>query len=179
MSYKRKRAKIRHKRDVLDEWEWADIDRDEQEAGLKRRAQRWKEIKREVERQKMLERKAVQDADKMPRTAPRDRQPTPLEEAWLRCDYVLFNMMTMSAYQMMEWCRTNDVEAYKHLYKIFMSRNMMENIQTYVDFFAQGGKTDRKIKKEDVIRHYLRYKGYKPKIMVERDGRRREFGKEE
>ena len=41
---------------------------------------------------------------------PHTRPPTPLEEAWLRCDYVLWNMMTPDAYAVMEWFRLNDVD---------------------------------------------------------------------
>jgi len=165
----RQRPKVRGKRDVIDEWEWADIDRDEQKAGLKRREKRWKEINLEIKRQKNLEKKAISKAEKM-ETPPRGRQPTELEAAWLRCDFILYNMMTQAAYATMEWLRLNDPDGYKHLYKTFMSRNMMENIQMYVDYFAQGGKVDMQVKKSDILRYYIKYKGYKPTIKVKHKG---------
>ena len=166
---KRVRPKARGKRDVLDEWEVADIDRDEQKAGLKRREKRWKEIELEIKRQKMLEKKAIANAERMEQP-PRHRQPTPLEEAWLRCDYVLWNIMSQAAYNMLEWIRLNDPDGYKYLYKTFMSKNMMDNITYFVDFFAQGNKINKKLPKSEVIKHYVKYKGYKPTIKIKHKG---------
>jgi hypothetical protein len=165
---KRVRPKVRGKKDVLDEWEVADIDRDQQKEGLKRRERRWKEIEREIKRQKMLEKKAIVNAGKMETVY--GRQPTPLEEAWLRCDYVLFNIMTMAAYQMLEWIRVNDPKGYRYLYRTFMSKNMMDNIEYFVDFFAQGNTIPKKIPKHEVIRHYVKYKGYKGSVKVKHKG---------
>ncbi|KKM86444.1 hypothetical protein LCGC14_1278980 [marine sediment metagenome] len=166
---KRIRPKVRGKKEVFDEWEHMDIDRNEQKAGLKRRARRWKEIQREVKLQKVLEKKAINNADKM-KLPPKTRQPTPLEEAWLRCDYVLFHMLTRSAYQTLEWIRINDVEGYKYIYKIVMSPNMMNNISYYVDYFAEGGTVDKLIPKNIIMGKYMKYRGYKPIIKVKRKG---------
>ncbi len=166
---KRERAKVRGNKNVFDEYDWADIDRNEQKAGLARREKRWKEIELQFKREKILEKKAITNAEKM-RQPPRGRQPSPLEEAWLRCDFVLYHIMTRSAYNILEFIRTNDPAGYKHLYKIFMSRNMMENITQYVDFFAQGGKVDMKIKKSDMIRHYVKYRGHIPVFKVKHKG---------
>lgn len=166
---KRVRPKVRGKKDVIDERDYADIDRDEQKRGLKRRERRWKEIELEIKKQKLLEKKAISIAEKM-KQPPRSRQPTPLEEAWLRCDYVLYNIMTQAAYQMLEWIRLNDPTGYKYLYKTFMSKHMMGNITYFVDYFAQGNTINKRIPKHEVIRHYVKYKGYKRKITVKHKG---------
>lgn len=165
----RQRPKVRGKKDVIDERDWADIDRDEQKRGLKRREKRWKEINFEIKRQKNLEKIAIAKAEKM-KQPPRGRQPTELEEAWLRCDYVLYNIMSMAAYQMMEWLRLNDPAGYKAMYKIFISRNMMDNITSYVDYFAQGNSITKKLPKSEVIKHYVKYRGYKPSIKIKHKG---------
>lgn len=164
---KRIRAKVRGKKDVIDERDYADIDKDEQKAGIKRRERRWKEIELEIKRQKLLEKKAVVNADKM-NPEPNIRQPTALEAAWLRCDYVLYNIMMPPAYALMEWIRINDPEGYKHLYRIFMSKNMMDNIEYYVSYFAQGHTIPKQIPKRDVMMRYAKYKGYETSVKVRR-----------
>ena len=78
--------------------------------------------------------------------------------------------MTQAAYFMMEWLRINDPPGYKAMYRIFMSKNMMDNITYYVDYFAQGGKITKKLPKSELIRHYVRYRGYKPTIKVKHKG---------
>lgn len=166
---KRVRPKVRGKKDVLDEWEVADIDRDEQKLGLERRERRWKEIQAEQQRQRLLEKKAIKNAEKM-KSPPNTRQPNELEMAWLRCDFVLWNMMDGEAYMLMEYLRTVEPDTYKHLYRIYMSKYMMENIEFYVDYFAQGHKPDHLIPKADVMKHYLKYKGYKSTIKIKRKG---------
>ena len=165
----RARAKIRKhlgkknpKIDVMDEYEWADIDRDEQEAGLKRREQRWKEIELAQKQDKLLEKKAIDNAEKMKRRAVM----TPLQEAWLRCDYILFNIMEPKAYEFMEWQRLNDPTTYKYLYKIFMSKYMMMNAHYYADYFAKGGKAPKLVTIGDVVQKYKKYKGIKTKIKI-------------
>lgn len=120
-----------------------------------------------------MEKKAIDNADKMD-TPPKTRQPTPLEEAWLRCDYVLWNMLDRRAYATMEWLRKNEVEAYKTLYRKLVSPAMMENIQLYVDWFASGGKCVQ-ISNKVVMKHYLDYKGYKRTISVQHGGTRKEL----
>ena len=165
---KRVRPKVRGKKDVIDERDYADIDRDEQKRGLKRREKRWKEIEHQIRLDKHLEKKAIANAEKMKN--PSGRQPNQLEAAWLRCDYVLYNIMSQSAYQMLEWIRHNDPAGYRHLYKTFMSRNMMDNIGLFVDFFAQGNTVPQKIPKSDIIKHYVKYKGYKGKVRVKHKG---------
>lgn len=155
--------------EVYDEWEHMDIDRNEQREGIKRREKRWKEIEREIRLKKHLEKRAIENAEKM-HEPPKTRQPNPIEAAWLRCDYVLYNIMTDAAYGMMEWLRIEDPTGYKHLYKIFMSRNMMENISLFVDFFAQGNTIPKRLPKSEVIKHYVKYRGYKPTIIVKHKG---------
>ena len=162
---KRVRAKVRGKKDVIDEYDIADIDRSEQKEGLKRRDRRWKEIELEIKRQKILEKKAISKAEKM-KEPPKTRQPNPLEEAWLRCDFVLYNIMSQAGYNLMEWIRLNDPEGYKYLYKIFMSKNMMDNITDFVEFFSQGNTIGKRIPKHIVMRNYVKYKGYKGTIRV-------------
>lgn len=169
MLSKRVRAKVRGKKDVFDEYEIADIDRNEQREGIKRRERRWKEIEHEIKRKKLLEKKAISIAEKM-KEPPKTRQPNPLEEAWLRCDYVLYNIITQAGYNLMEWIRVNDPEGYKYLYRVFMSKNMMDNITDFVDFFSQGNSIGKRIPKHEVMRHYVKYKGYKGKVRVKHKG---------
>jgi len=167
-SWKKQRPKVRGKKDVVDEWETMDIDRDEQERGLKRRKRRWKEIEAHNRKIRALEKKALKKAQKI---KPENyRQPTPIEAAWLRCDYVLSNIMDKKAYHFMEVAREKDVKCYKYLYKIFMSRNMMEHIQDFVIFFAKGGKSEELISFPTVIKHYRKYKGIKSNIKIAHKG---------
>jgi len=165
----RQRPKVRGKKNVLDERDWADIDRDEQKRGLERREKRWKEIEYEIKRQKHLERIAVKNAEKMKQPS-RGRQPTELEQAWLRCDFVLYNIMSQAAYAMMEWLRLNDPAGYRAMYRIFMSKNMMDNITSFVDYFAQGNSIIKKLPKAEIIKHYIKYRGYKPFIRIRHKG---------
>lgn len=166
----KQRPKVRGKRDVMDEWEVADIDRDEQKAGLERRKKRWQEIQLQIAKQKELEKKAIAKAEKMQN--PKNRPPTPLEEAWLRCDYVLWNLLDEKAYGTMEWFRVNEPDAYKHIYKKLLSPFMMEHIQLYVNFFAMGGTTLR-IPQALVRKFYMKYKGYRPTVSVQHGGKRK------
>ena len=155
--------------EVLDEWEIVDIDRDEQMAGLARREKRWKEIalaKREAEK---LEKKAIDNVEKMKRGT-KGRPMTALEEAWLRCDFLLSHIMEEKAYMFMEWQLENDPECYKFLYKKFISPNMMHNAQAYVDYFAKGGEPYKMITHGDIIKMYKKYKNIKSKITFKRKG---------
>lgn len=161
-SWKKVRPKVRGKRDVVDEWEFADIDRNEQKAGLKRREKRWREIEKEVARGRIAEKKAIDNVEKMGNA----RDPNLIEQAWLRCDYVLSNVMEPTAYKFMEIARIKDPECYKRLYKIFMSRQMMYNIQYYVEYFLRGFKIKEPIKFSSVMKEYKKIKGIKNKIRV-------------
>jgi hypothetical protein len=163
-------GKISPKIDVMDEWEVADIDRDEQVAGLKRRDRRYREIALEQKRQMQLEQKSLSVGDKMDRDHSLLKEPTELEMAWIRCDYLLYNIMMPQAYEFMEYQRLNDTDTYKKLYRKFMSRYMMENAQIYVDFFAQGGKTNKHISFPDVVKEYKKIKGIQSKIAIVHKG---------
>lgn len=176
MPNKRARPKVRKhlgktnpKIDVMDEWEWADIDRDEQKAGLERREKRWREIEMAQKQAIELEKKAIDQADNLKRK-PMALYTTPLEEAWLRCDYILYNIMEQKAYEFMEWQRLNDVNCYKWLYRQFMSKAMMQNAHLYVDYFAKGGKPPYKVTHAIIIKAYRKYKGMKSKIKVVHKG---------
>jgi len=162
--WKKARPKVRHKKDVLDEWEVADIDRDEQKAGLIRREKRWKMMELAQKYQQELEKKAIDEAEHMNR--PRNQLLTPLQEAWLRCDYLLFNIMEKNAYAFMEYQRKNDPEIYKKLYRKFMSKNMMEHAQYYVDYFARGNKAPKLVMIGDVVKEYKKLKGIKSNIKI-------------
>ena len=111
---------------------------------------------------KLLEKKAIDNAEKMKRKAAM----TPLQEAWLRCDYILFNIMEQKAYEFMEWQRLNDPKCYKWLYKQFMSKAMMQNAQIYIDYFANGNKAPYKVGYGHIIKAYRKYKGIKTKIKI-------------
>ena len=165
-----KMHKGRNKDDVYDEWEHGDIDRDEQTAGLKRRAKRWKEIELAQKNDTKLEQDALAKADKIGGKRSLLRDPTPLEEAWLRCDFLLANMMIKQAYEFMEWQRLNDVDTYKRLYRVFMSKAMMQNAQLYVDYFAQGFTPPRLITYPEVIKAYKKIKGIRSKIKIVHKG---------
>jgi len=158
--HRKELSKPESETNIVDEWEFIDIDRDEQKRGLKRRDRRWKNMKLEEIRAKKAEKIAIKMAEKMKPVDP-FRQPNEIELAWLRCDYVLWNIMETKAYAFMEHLRTTKPKAYKHLYKIFMSRNMMEHIQYFVDYFASGGITEERIKLSSVIKHYRKFQGEK------------------
>ena len=162
--------KGRNKDNVYDEWEHGDIDRDEQEAGLKRRDRRWKEIELKQKRDAQLEQEALAKADKIDSKRSLLRDPTPIEEAWLRCDFLLAQIMEQKAYEFMEWQRLNDVDAYKRLYRVFMSKAMMQNAQLYVDYFAKGGISPINITFPDVVKAYKKIKGIKTKFTVVHKG---------
>lgn len=170
MPSKRVRPKVRGKKDVIDEWEFIDIDRDQQKAGLKRRAKRWKEIDRQIANNKKAEKIAIKNAEKM--NPDLRRQPNAIESAWLRCDYVIYNIMQQPAYNQMEEFRTNDPKAYKALYKVFMSKYMMEHIQYFVDYFASGQVVKKKITLADIIKNYRKIRGIKAKIIIKRKGKK-------
>jgi len=154
MSWKKVSPKARGKKDVFDEWEIADIDRDEQRAGLERRAKRWKEIELGRKNKQNLEKIAIDNADKMVTKESLFKNPSPLKMAWLRCDFILSNIMEKEAYDFMEWQRVNDPECYKALYRKFVSPNMMINAQAYVDYFAKGGKAPKTISHSDIVKAY-------------------------
>ena len=117
-----------------------------------------------------LEGEALAKANKIGGKRSLLRDPTPLEEAWLRCDFLLANMMMKEAYEFMEWQRLNDVDAYKRLYRVFMSKAMMSNAQMYVDYFAQGGSPPRLITYPEVVKAYKKIKGIRTKFKVVHKG---------
>jgi hypothetical protein len=143
-----------------------DIDRNEQKAGLKRRERRWKEIESELASARKAEKIAIKNAEKMGNS----REPNMIEQAWLRCDYVLSNLMEPKAYKFMELVRVKDPECYKRLYRIFMSKNTMHHIQYFVDYFASGGTTQEPIKFSSIIKEYRKIKGIKSKFTVKHKG---------
>lgn len=169
MSRKKARAKVRGNKNVYDEWEHGDIDRNEQKAGLKRRDKRWKEIELEQIRQRKLEKKAVEMAGELDRGS-KGRPLTELEEAWLRCDFLLANIMEKKAYEFMEWQRINDPDTYMRLYRKFMSKNMMRYAQQYVDYFAQGYRAPRLATLAEVIKQYKKIKGIKTIFTIKHKG---------
>jgi len=159
MSWKKVSPKARGNKNLFDEWEVADIDRDEQEAGLARRAKRWKEMEFGRKNKQNLEKIAIDNADKMVTKESLFKNPSPLKMAWLRCDFILSNIMEKQAYDFMEWQRVNDPTAYKVLYRKFVSPNMMMNAQAYVDYFAQGGKAPKTISYPEIVKAYRNYYG--------------------
>jgi len=161
-SWKKVRPKVRGKKDVVDEWELADIDRNEQKMGLKRREKRWREIQKEISLNRIAEKKSIENVEKMGNA----REPTLLEQAWLRCDYVLSHVMEPRAYKFMEITRIKDPDCYKLLYRIFMSKQMMYNIQYYVEYFLRGYKVQEKITLASMMKEYKKIKGIKTKIRV-------------
>jgi len=167
------RPKIRGKKNVYDEWEHADIDRDEQKAGLERRARRWKEIELAKERQRHLEQVALDAAGNV-RKDTKAREPTELEYAWLRCDFILSHIMEPNAYYFMEQQRINDSDTYKRLYRKFVSPNMMLHMQDYVDYFAKGGKPPKAIPLGLVVQYYKKIKGIKTKFIIKHKGEEEE-----
>lgn len=164
-------------KDVYDEWEVSDIDRDEQKAGLKRRKRRWKEIELEQKRIQDMEKKAKEQAEKVKKL----RQITVIEKAWLKCDYILHHIMDKDAYEFMFNLTRTDPEAYKYLYKIFMSPYMMERADYFVLYFSRGGKVPngQTIPLVEVIKHYRKYKGIETKIVIKRKDEEYELGKRE
>lgn len=155
-------------REVLDEWEIADIDRDEQKRGLKRREKRWKEIELEQKKIRAMEKLAKKKANII------KRLPNLIEQAWLKCDYILSNIMKKDAYEFMYSFISTDPEAYKHLYRIFMSPYMMERADYFVQYFHRGGKTPEEelIPLLKVAKYYKKFKGIKDKIVIKRKGRK-------
>ena len=166
--WKKVRPKVRGKKEVYDEWEHHDIDRDEQKAGLIRREKRWKMMEMARQYQQQLEKEAIDKAGHLDQK--RNELLTPLQEAWLRCDFLLSNIMEPEAYNFMEYQRIHDPETYKKLYRKFMSKNMMENASLYVDFFAKGGVAPKKAKIGDVVREYKKIKGIRTKFRVVHKG---------
>ena len=149
-------------REVLDEWEIADIDRDEQKRGLERRKRRWKEIELEEKKIRNMKKKAIKKAEQI------KRMPNLLEIAWLKCDFILHNIMEKDAYKFMYDLTSTDPNTYKHLYKIFMSPYMMERADYFVEYFRRGGKApdNELIPLSRVVKYYKQYKGIKDKITV-------------
>lgn len=177
MPNKRARPKVRKhlnktnpKVDVYDEWEHGDRDRNETEQAMKFRARRWKEIELAQKQAAQLEQDALAEADKIGGKRSLLADPTPIEEAWLRCDFLLAQIMERKAYEFMEWQRLNDVTTYKKLYRVFMSRAMMRHAQLYVDYFAKGGKSPINITFPDIIKAYKKIKGIKTKIKIAHKG---------
>lgn len=169
MPSKKVRPKVRGKRDVYDEWEHSDIDRDEQKRGLERRARRWKEIEIENKRQAALNEKAIDEIEKKDRGT-KNRQPTELEKAWLRCDFLLAQIMVPKAYEFMEWQRINDPDTYKRLYRKFMSKNMMAYAEQYIDYFLSEKKAPKMVSFPEMIKQYKKIKGIKSKTTIVRKG---------
>ena len=177
MPNKRVRPKVRKhlgkknpKIDVYDEWEHGDMDRDEAELRMKGREKRWKEIEAAQKAARKLEKKAIDEVEKMKRDT-KGRPMTPIEEAWLRCDFILSHIMDVKAYAFMENIRIKDPKCYKWLYKRFMSKNMMVNAQMYVDFFAKGGVAPyAKVSYGAMIKAYKKYKGIRSTIKVVHKG---------
>ena len=176
MGRKKVRPKVRKhlgktnpKIDVYDEWEHIDIDRDEQKAGLLRREKRWKEIDLAQKQAAALEKKAINEIEKMKRDV-KGRAMTAIEEAWLRCDFILSHIMKKKAYEFMEWQRLNDPECYKFLYKKFMSPHMMHYAQMYVDYFARDGEPYRMITHGEIVKMYRKYKGIRSKFKIKHKG---------
>ena len=155
-------------KEVLDEWEIADIDRDEQKRGLKRRERRWKEIELEQKKIREMEKLAKKKAEAIA------RMPNSVELAWLKCDYILSNVMTKDAYEFMYNLISTDSEAYKHLYKVFMSPYMMERSDYYVQYFRKGGKVidEEIIPLSMVVKYYKKFRGIENKIIIKRKGRK-------
>lgn len=167
-SWKKQRPKVRGKKDVIDEYETMDVDRDEQKVILKSREKRWKEIKLQQQRERQAEKKALDNAEKMD---PNLRSPlTELELAWLRYDYVLANVMERNAHIFFDSIRKKDIKSWHVLLDIFMSKNMRKNIETWLSYFDHGGMVKSKIKLIEVIKEYRKLKGIKTKIKVMRKG---------
>ena len=154
------------KTEIIDEWEIVDIDRDEHNLLLEHRDRRWKEVKLAQKQARLLEKKAIDEVEKMERDKKGGRVMTALEEAWLRCDFLLSHIMEQKAYEFMEWQRLNDPECYKYLYKQIMSPHMMHYAQMYVDFFARGGIPARQVEHADIVRMYRKYKNIKTKFKI-------------
>ena len=167
--YKRAGMKAGGKTEIVDEYDLADIDKDEQRAGLERRDKRWKEIKFAQKQERLLEKKAIDEVEKMERDI-KGRTMTAIQEAWLRCDFLLSNIMEQKAYEFMEWQRLNDPECYKYLYKQSMSPYMMHYAQMYVDYFARGGEAPILISHGDIVKKYRKYKGIKTKFKIVHKG---------
>ena len=169
-SDRRTRPKNRGKKNVFDEWEHLDIDRNEQKEIHKGREQKTKMDELDVLRAKKLNKFVVKMAEKFDTKEIMRRPPNALEEAWLRCDYILFNIMTRKAYSFMDGLRTKDPDCYKYLYRIFMSPNMMEHANTWVNYFANNGKVDNIIPFSEVFKWYAKYYKIDPRIMVHHKG---------
>lgn len=169
-SDRRTRPKKRGKKDVFDEWEHLDIDRNEQKVMHKNRERKTKMDELDAIRAKKAERIAVSMAEKFNTHEIMRRPPNVLEEAWLRCDYLLYNMMTRKAYSFMDGLRLKDAKCYKYLYRIFMSPYMMEHANYWVKYFANGGKVQKRIDYAIVFKHYARYYGITPTIKIMHKG---------
>jgi hypothetical protein len=141
MGNKRVTQKVRGKKDVLDEWEITDIDRNEQKAGLDRRARRWKEIELEQKEYEKLQKALEKRAKAM--ESKKIRPPTKAEMGWLKCDYILHFIMEPKAYDFMYKFTKEDPECYKYLYKIFISPYMIASADMWIKYFSTGNKPDR------------------------------------
>ena len=162
MTYKRGKRK----KNVLNEWEFIDIDKDEHENLLKFRDRRWKEIKLEEKQARELQERLAKKA----KAEEKIREPTPADLMWLRADYVLSNTMEKKAYEFMYKLYLGDKNCYVYLFKIFVSKFRMDHIQWWVNFFASGNTVNKLIGYKDVIKHYREYKNIKTKITVKRKG---------
>ena len=80
-------------------------------------------------------------------------------------------MMEPKAYQFMDQFREKDPECYKYLYKIFMSPYMMESADLWIKYFASGGKPEKLISHDNIMKHYRKYKGEKSTIKIIHKGK--------
>lgn len=170
-SYKKVRPKYRDQvnktestKDMVDEWEIADIDRDEQKRGLKRREIRIKKARLLNEQLKKELEQATKPKD--PNRPSNVRPPNAVEMAWLKCDFILSKIMEEKAYEFFDKLRTQDPECYKYLYRIFMSPYMMERADYYINYIDSGMPIEQKIPLKEVIKHYRKYKGISSNIRV-------------
>ena len=167
-SWKKQRPKVRGKKEVIDEWETMDVDRDEQERGLKRRARRWRDIEKAQAEARKVEREALKTADKIRKDIRRPRNV--IEEAWLKYDYVLANIMERRAHEFLDKIRVGDVELYNKILNIFISPYTKEHVDIMVQYFANGLSVAKKIALVDIVKEYRKLKGIRTKITVKHKG---------
>jgi hypothetical protein len=160
-SWKKTRPKVRGKRDVVDEYDLADIDRNEQKAGIKRRERRWKEIELKQKLKKAEIDNMLKKADKI---NPNIRQGlTPQQELWLQVDYCLAYLMEEKAHRFLDDIRIQgDIKTYNKLLNIFFSDVMRANLQNWLNYFdATGCRVPDPITLASVVREYRKIKGIK------------------
>lgn len=162
MSWKKVRPKVRGKKDVLDEMEIADIDRDEQKAGIKRREKRWKKIEL---KQRLLD-EQVRVAKEREIMKRKYRVPNRAEESWLKCDYYLNHVMEEDAYDFMYELTVSDPETYKKMFKVFVSPYTLHKIDDFVQAFATGSSVSKRITIGEVVKRYRKIKKIRSKITI-------------